>query len=138
MSRFDPKAITVAMLLSLALDLFGQHLLLAAMVPAVTPGVSSEAAFKLAMEVPEFLLALLVYGTGPTLFGGYVAARLARRTPYFNAMAIGALGIVLSLVLSTVVDSEVAVPFWWLAAGYLLSLPAAVLGGHLALRQRNQ
>jgi hypothetical protein len=60
-----------------------------------------------------------------------VAARLARGYPYFNALAVGVLGMVLGLLLA---DDA---PFWFEALAFLVSAPAAVLGGHLALR-RNQ
>jgi hypothetical protein len=134
MSRFDPRAITIATLLSLALDVLGGLALAMVLGPPLTEGMSQEelnAALKAVSLTQEFLLASLVYGTATTVFGGYVAARLARRTPYFNAMAVGVLGIVLGLMVGA--DDT---PGWALAAAYLLNVPAAVLGGHLAQAKR--
>ncbi|MBX3620183.1 MAG: hypothetical protein KF891_09400 [Rhizobacter sp.] len=132
-TRFDPKAIAVAMLLSLALDVLGSIVLVSAFGAQVDAGMSAEqvnAAVEAVMAGTGFRLASLVYGTATTVFGGYVAARLARTTPYFNALAVGVLGVVLSLLLS---DDA---PWWFEALGYGLSLPAALAGGHLA-RRRN-
>ena len=60
-----------------------------------------------------FLMTSLLYGTGTTVFGGYVAARLARAFPYFNALAVGAIGIVLGLLLAS------EAPWWADALAYL-------------------
>lgn len=134
MTRFDPKAIIIAMLLSLALDVVGSILLVAGFGAQLTSGMSPEevnAAVLAVTQTTSFMLASLVYGMGTTVFGGYVAARLARGYPYFNALAVGVLGIVLGLLLA---DDA---PFWFEALGFVLSMPAAVLGGHIAQR-RNQ
>jgi hypothetical protein len=134
MTRFDPKAISIAMLLSLALDVVGGMLLLALLGEGLDPNLPPEqlnAAIQLVLQDTRFLLASLAYGTATTVFGGYVAARLARAYPYFNALAVGVLGIVLGLLLTS------GAPWWFDALGYLITLPAALLGGHLAPR-RNQ
>jgi hypothetical protein len=133
-TRFDPKAISIAMLLSLALDVLGSIVLVSVFGAQVDPAMSAEqvnAAVEAVMAGTGFMLASLLYGTATTAFGGFVAARVARAYPYFNALAVGVLGIVLGLLLSD------DVPWWFEATGYLLSIPAAVAGGHLA-RRRNQ
>ena len=102
MTRFDPKAITIAMLLSLALDVVGSTVLLAAFSTGLNDSMSSEqlsAAVLAVLQDTGFLLASLAYGTATTVIGGYVAARVARAYPYFNALAVGVLGIVLGLLL---------------------------------------
>ena len=134
MTRFDPKAITIAMLLSLALDVVGSTVLLAAFSTGLNDSMSSEqltAAVLAVLQNTGFLLASLAYGTATTVIGGYVAARVARAYPYFNALAVGVLGIVLGLLLGG--DA----PAWFNALAYLIGPPAALYGGHLA-RQRNQ
>lgn len=135
MTRFDPKAILIAMLLSLALDVVGAVLLHTVFGPGLSEDMSPEQmkASVLAMQQSSaFLFASLLYGTGTTVFGGYVAARLARAFPYFNALAIGVAGIVLGLLLAS------ASPWWADALGYLISVPAALFGGRLGQLQRNQ
>ncbi|HET7795882.1 MAG TPA: hypothetical protein VFL64_21015 [Rhizobacter sp.] len=137
MTRFDPKAIIIAMLLSLALDVLGAVVLYTVFGAGLDESMSPEqmkAAVLTMQQNTSFLLASLAYGTATTVFGGYVAARLARAYPYFNALAVGVLGIALGLVLGS--DS----PGWVDALAYLVSVPAALLGGHLGQqrRQRNQ
>jgi hypothetical protein len=132
MNRFDPKAIIVAMLLSLALDVVGSIALVASFGVQVHSQMTpeeTEAAIQAVTSTNGFLFASLLYGTATTVFGGFVAARLARSYPYFNALAIGVLGIVLGLLLGG------EAPFWFEALAFLVSVPAAVAGGHLALRR---
>ncbi|GAB4554648.1 MAG: hypothetical protein IV105_12015 [Rhizobacter sp.] len=134
MNRFDPKAIAIAVLLSLALDVLGGLVLLAVFGTELDTGLPPEqlsAALDAIAQGSGFLLAALLFSTATTTAGGYIAARLARAYPYFNAMAVGVVGIVLGLVLSS------SAPWWFDALGYLISIPAALLGGHLASR-RNQ
>jgi len=129
MSRFDPKAIAVAMLLSLALDVIGSAVLLASFGTGLTEGMSSDDVKAVLDALPQntgFLLASLTYGIFTTGLGGYIAARMARAYPYFNALAIALLGILLGLVLT---DDW---PWWFDAIGYLSMPPAALLGGHIA------
>lgn len=136
MNRFHPKAIIVAMLLSLALDVVGSIALVASFGVQITQDMTQEetnAAIEAVTRTGGFLFASLLYGTATTAFGGFVAARVARSHPYFNALAVGVLGIVLGLLLGS--DA----PFWFQALGLLMSVPAALFGGHLALRgARNQ
>jgi hypothetical protein len=72
-----------------------------------------------------YLVAILVEGTASTVLGGYLAARLARIVPYFNALAFG----VLSLVLGAAMSGEV--PTWFRVIGLSLTIPAALAGGYL-------
>lgn len=133
MTRFDPKAIIIAMLLSLALDVVGGAALVAGFGVDLEDGMTQaqvQAAIQAVTDTQGFLLASLLYGTATTVFGGFVAARLARSHPYFNAMAVGAVGVVLGLLLGG------TAPFWFEALAFLASVPAAVFGGHLALRHR--
>jgi hypothetical protein len=133
MSRFDPKAIVIAVLLSLALDVLGGLLLLAVFGSEIDTGLPPEqlsAALDAIAQGTGFLLATLLYSSATTAAGGYIAARLARTYPYFNAMAVGVAGIVLGLVLTS------SAPWWFDTLGYLISIPAALLGGRLAAAQR--
>ncbi len=132
MTRFDPKAIIIAMLLSLALDVVGSIALVASFGVQVHPDMTHEetsAAIQAVTSTGGFLFVSLLYGMATTVFGGFVAARLARSHPYFNAMAVGVLGIVLGLLLGG--DA----PFWFEALAFVMSVPAAVAGGHIALRR---
>ncbi|WOB09024.1 hypothetical protein [Piscinibacter gummiphilus] len=132
MNRFDPKAIIIAMLLSLALDVVGGVALVAGFGVQVTAQMTPEetqAAIEAVTATDGFMFASLLYGTATTVFGGFVAARVARSHPYFNALAVGLVGLVLGLVMGG------EAPFWFEALAFLVSVPAALAGGHLALRR---
>lgn len=77
------------------------------------------------------LLALsyrIVYG----ILGGYIAARLAPRHPMRHALALGAIGFVLSLA-GGIAMREFG-PLWYSLAIVLTALPCAWLGGVLHRR----
>ena len=131
MTRFNPKAIAIALLLSLALDVIGFVLLSHAQLGDGLSAEQTEVALRALIQDPGFLLTNLVYGTFTTVVGGYLAARIAGTYPYFNALAVGVGGIVIGLL----VGSDA--PAWFDAIAYATTLPAAVLGGHLG-RRRNQ
>ena len=132
MTRFDPKAIIIAMLLSLALDVVGGVALVVSFGLQVTAQMTPEetqAAIEAITRTDGFIVASLLWGTATTVFGGFVAARVARSHPYFNALAVGVLGLVLGLLMGG------QAPFWFDALAFLVSVPAAVAGGHIALRR---
>ena len=132
MTRFDPKAIIIAMLLSLALDVVGGVALVVSFGLQVTAQMTPEetqAAIEAITRTDGFIFASLLWGTATTVFGGFVAARVARSHPYFNALAVGVLGLVLGLLMGG------QAPFWFDALAFLVSVPAAVAGGHIALRR---
>jgi hypothetical protein len=77
---------------------------------------------------PGYLRAALILGTASTIVGGYLVARIARQIPYFNALAYGVLGA----VLSTLTTSDL--PPWFRVVGIGLTVPAALLGAYFARR----
>jgi hypothetical protein len=83
-------------------------------------------ALQVLYQDARYLTFALIFGTASTVLGGYLAARLARAVPYFNALAFGVVGLILSVM--TVPD----VPLWFKVIGFGLTLPAALLGGHIA------
>lgn len=89
-------------------------------------------AYQVLMQDVRYLTFGLILGTASTVLGGYLAARLARSTPYYNALAFGVLGMLISMIGSG------DLPTWLKIVGLGLSLPAAVLGGHIAKLQMSK
>jgi hypothetical protein len=134
MKRIDPKAVFIAMLLSLLLGLVGSSLVTAAFSSEFDSNMGPEQISAALLQHTDFLLVLLFLDAITTVIGGYVAARLARGYPYFNALAIGLLGIALGIVLE-LLGSDV--PGWVDAISYIVAVPAALFGGNLA-KPRNE
>jgi len=134
MKRIDPKAVFIAMLLSLLLGLVGSSLVTAAFSSELDSNLGPEQVSAALLQHTDFLLVLLFLDAITTVIGGYVAARLARGYPYFNALAIGLLGIALGIVLE-LLGSDV--PGWVDAISYIVAVPAALFGGNLA-KPRNE
>ena len=86
-------------------------------------------------EAGHSLLALS-YHLAYTLFGSYLAARLAPNRPMGHALAIGALGIVISTLGLIAIVTDNLAPAWYGWMLIVLSLPVAWVGGKLfILRQ---
>lgn len=97
--------------------------------PGLGSGMSDDQlrrALQVLFQDARYMTLALIFGTASTVLGGYLAARLARAVPYFNALAFGVVGLVLSLF--TAGD----LPTWSKIVGFGLTLPAALLGGHIA------
>lgn len=69
---------------------------------------------------------MMAFGTATTVGGAYLAARLARRIPYYHGLAMGILGILFTLVTW---NRDVG---WMNVLGLLVTLPASLYGAHLA------
>jgi hypothetical protein len=89
-------------------------------------------AYQVLMQDVRYLALGLLLGTASTVLGGYLAARLARSMPYYNALAFGVLGILISMI------GAGDLPAWVKILGLGLSIPAAVLGGHIAKLQMSR
>jgi hypothetical protein len=118
------KGVVVAAVVVLAVDIvagIGLTLMLG------SRSLQSEKAVTALTTSTPFLLGSLILGTLSTVQGGFVAARIAKTRHYTNAAVIGAIGIILSVLLAG------EYPLWFDAVAFLLVLPAALLGGHLAI-----
>ncbi|MBL8267597.1 hypothetical protein [Steroidobacter sp.] len=103
--------------------------------PSFDSGLTDEqirSAYQVLLQDVRYLTFGLILGTASTVLGGYLAARLARNMPYFNALAFGVLG----LLISTIGSGDL--PTWFKVVGLLLTLPAALLGGHFAKLQMSK
>lgn len=107
------------------------------------PDDEFDAAYDAALDAmlmdSGYLLATLLAGSLATLIGAYVganrAATLQLKYGFVIAIASGLAGLLLGLLLDAGTGS--AVPAWYDAAGWLLLIPAGVLGGYLARRRAN-
>ena len=132
--RFRWKAV----LLGAAADLASSAIAGVALVVAFSLlGASSEGGTEQAIERLSqswpFLLLSMVVGGACTVFGGYVAGRIARHSFLKHALAAGGLSLVLGILLFRSDDG----PYAGILAilGYGLHLPLALLGGWLASRR---
>ena len=136
MQNISIRAVILATLAVLGIDIFS-GMLLTQMFRG--PGWGTELsreeihrAYQVLMQDVRYLALGLLLGTASTVLGGYLAARLARTMPYYNALAFGVLGILISMI------GAGDLPTWVKIVGLGLSLPAAVLGGHIAKLQASR
>jgi putative membrane protein (TIGR04086 family) len=96
-------------------------------------GQISEEALEGIASSQEFLLASLAVGLACTSLGGFVGARRAGSSFARHGGWIGVRSALMALVLSLSSGPAPSPPPLWLElAGYLLVIPAGVLGGLLA------
>ena len=74
---------------------------------------------------------VMIFGLATTVGGAYLAARIAKRIPYYHGLAMGIVGIVYILIASDTLDGQA-----WL--GILLTIPLSIYGAHLARRRLPQ
>lgn len=130
MQGISIRAVILASLAVLGVDIVSSVLLTQMFGgPGLGSGMSEEqirSAYQVLLQDARYLMLGMILGTASTVLGGYLAARLAGSVPYFNAAAFG----VLALLISSIGAGEL--PAWFKIMGLLLTLPAALLGGHLA------
>ena len=68
---------------------------------------------------------LMAFGLATTIGGAYLAARIAKRIPYYHGLAIGIVGVVYIVIASDALDGQT-----WL--GMLVTIPLSIYGAHLA------
>jgi hypothetical protein len=78
------------------------------------------------MDTTAYLPWSMVFGTATTVGGGYLAARLAGRIPYYHGLAMGVAGLLLLFI----TWSNEYLGFNLIAL--LTTVPAALYGAHLA------
>ena len=124
MSRVSVKGLVVGALWILLLDMLtGIGMLALIGSDAIHEGMSARQlneAIVAVMATTSFLVGSVILGTLSTVVGAYTAARTAMKGPYVNAAILGVAGMALGVLLAQ------GLPF------FILALPAALLGGHLA------
>ncbi len=135
MHAISIKAVLLATLAVIGVDILSGMLLLGIYAPDLKPSMTDEEVRRLLTHLMQnrgYVVLSLMLGTGSTVLGGYLAARLGRIVPYFNALAFGVLGILLGLLTSG------ELPTWYRAFAILATIPAALLGAQLAKRRMAQ
>jgi uncharacterized membrane protein YjgN (DUF898 family) len=130
MKYIDLRAIVLATLAVFGID-FVTGIVLFSTFTDLVANASDEQVRAAAVALAKdrgYLRAALILGTASTVVGGYLVARIARRIPYFNALAYGVLG----MVLSTLTTGEL--PLWFRVVGIGLTIPASLLGAYFCKR----
>ncbi len=104
-------------------------LLFDAAVGSATSVSSPDAFAALVYDSVPLQLAQLALGLALTAIGAYVAARLATKEPLLHAFAVGVISTGIGFVF--VFSAPEGAPFWAEAAGLILTIPAAFLGGEI-------
>ena len=132
MPRISIKAIAIAFCAEFAADLVSQTMLLHFFARGMgASDMSTEQMLKLqqvVFDTTDFVPWAMVLGTATTVGGGYLAARIAQRIPYYHGLAMGITGI-LFILLTWRGDTD-----WMFWLGLLSTIPAALYGSHLAKR----
>ena len=133
MRGISPKAVLLATLAVFGIDTISIVIITGIFAPPLgnLNDEQIKAVYQALNHDRGYLTAAIVLGTASTVIGGYLAARLAPTLPYYNALAFGLLGILLGALIPA------DVPAWFNVIAFGLTIPAAVLGGHLWKRQKD-
>ena len=93
-------------------------------VPPALPDIHNPSEVQLTLN--------LVVGLVGDFGGGYVAGRIGRQDPILNALLTGAVDLVLGAAVLFLLAGFLPLPWWYTAAGLLLTVPAAYAGGAYA------
>ena len=130
MPSIDFKAIIIAFATEFAADfIIGSLLLVYFAGNQLAPDMTPEQILKVSEMVYEttaFIPWAMVFGTATMIGGAYLAARIAKRVPYYHGLAMAILAIVYSLA------SWPDEAHWFNYVGILISIPASLYGAHLA------
>ena len=130
MPPIDIKAVIIAFATEIAADfIIGTQLLVYFAGDKLVPDMSRDDFMKLSQTVYEttaFLPWAMVFGTATMIGGAYLAARIAKRVPYYHGFVMGILAIAYSLLFGSA-DAR-----WFEFFGILISIPVSLYGAHLA------
>lgn len=132
MYRISFFALVVAFLAEIGVDILSHSLLFYAFASGSIQADMGDAEFRQLYDTVSassaFTLASLLLGSATTIGGGYFAARLARRYPYYHGLAMGLIGIAFTLYLWR------EQPLWLGLLSVVTNIPLCIYGAHLARR----
>jgi len=130
MYRISILALVLAFLAEMGVDVLTQAILINAFAgDSLSPDMSDEAArqaFQTITQIPAFMTISFILGSATTVGGGYLAARLARRFPYYHGLGMGLIGIAFTLYMWR------EVTLWMGLLSLVSSIPLCIWGAHLA------
>jgi hypothetical protein len=133
MRRISFHALITAFSTEVLVDLLVGRLIFAAFAgDRLVSGISEEALLEVAKTVIDttaYLPVMFAFGSLTTVAGAYLAARIARRIPYYHGLAMGIIGLVFGLFFW----SDEAI--WLDYLGLLITIPLSLLGAHLARKR---
>jgi hypothetical protein len=128
--RIDLRAVVIAFAAEFVADFLISALLFLFFAGGqITPGMTDAQLLEVrrnVLETTSCLAWLVLFGSATTVGGGYLAARLAKRIPYYHGLAMGIVGII-DIILQW--DSEHAALAW---LGIATTIPLALVGAHFA------
>jgi hypothetical protein len=131
--RIDFRAIVIAFAAEFVADfIIGAMVFLFYAGDLITPGMTDAQLLEVRRTVLDntsCLAWLLLFGAATTVGGGWLAARLAKRIPYYHGLAMGVVGII-DLVVQWDSDS---VGLGWF--GIITTIPLSLFGAHLARKR---
>lgn len=131
MKRIKPKAVLLGVLVDLGGSIVvGLVLAIAVAVVAGLGGDLSPGRMADLRSNSYLKLVGLIGTTFSTGLGGYVAARQSRPHGVSNAVAVGIVSLLLGITIAVLFPG--VSPVWKVAAGAIVTLPAAYLGGRIA------
>ena len=115
-----------AIILGIITDISATFFFIMVFVPLVGNGASVEAVDELITNTGP-LFFFFIGGSLCTVLGGFVAATIGSLAPYKNSVFVGAFGLILGVL------SAGSSPLWLTLSGFIITVPAALLGGYLAI-----
>ena len=131
------KSVLLATLAVLGIDFLSEATLLGVYggLPDKPTDEQIRATIAALYENPRYLTWSLILGMASIALGGYLAARMAQRLPYFNALAFGLFYSVLGAIIAAM--GPVAPPGWLRTLVPVLTV-AAALGGAWLCRKTSE
>ena len=133
MPPISAKAVAIAFVSELVADLVIRSVLFVMFAQGMlSEGMTDDELAKVrkaVLDTTAYIPWAMVLGAATTIGGGYLAARIAKRIPYYHGLAIGIVGVLYSLALW----SPDAGGLDYL--GLVSTIPFSIYGAHLARKQ---
>ena len=132
MYRINLLALVLAFFAEIGVDILTQSVLFIFFGgDAISTDMSDEAlqkVFDTVKEMPSYTFAAVLCGSATIVGGGYLAARIAQRYPYYHGLGMGLMGIAFVLFFWQ------AEPLWLNLLSLVSNIPLSIWGAHLAKR----